>query len=515
MQLLADLQPPYEIPLLKRIMADVALLLPPQQSAWIELLRHGFLATGLTLPKAYLDRLKTLAQTVGANELQRLGDRWIAGIPQLPRLTHDEYYRRVGEWESSIGQATLLPAGINIIRALAIARPMVPAAGHAAGLEQLAQWAATTVPGAGPRSTALTSAAFRALSELPGVEGVAALGRLRGTITRASFQRVIDKEFGRAAAARGVDPEALTETTVADYALRNGAVEQTFDAYSVRLQVVEPGKSTLTWRTPAGKDQHSVPAGVKSNHAEALAELKATSKRLDSETAAQSRRIEGLWMTERSWPGAAFAKTYLAHGLLGWLARRLVWSIAEPGHEVSHAAVFADDAWRDAHGDAIDITPNATIRLWHPVTATPGERDAWAAWLTRTGFAQPFVQVHRVLHHPQASERDKSYTDGLRGRRARQSALRRATRTRGWQMGFFGGFDGGSEGAATRALPALGLSVELALKPYGEVAHNDIADGLEAGSLVFYREGRTPVALAQLPARVYSEVIREASALVA
>lgn len=513
MQLLSQLQAPYEIPLLKFVVADLVTLPPTQQSAWIELLRHSFSASGLTLSKGYLRRLSTLAQEVGTGELQRLSDRWFALLPQLPKLSWEEYRSRVDDFPSSIGHQTLLPAGINMVRALAIAKSLVPESGQVPGLERLAVWAATTVPSAGPRCTPLASAAFRALSNVPRDDGVAALGRLRGSITRASFQRVISKEITRAATARGVDPEVLAETAATDYGLRDGIAERMISGYTATLRILEPGKSSVTWRTPAGKDQRSVPAVVKTDHADELSDLKATSKQLNGETAAQARRLEGLWATERSWQAAAFAKTYLAHGLLGWLARRLVWEIKGEDRAESRSAVFESEAWRDARGDAVAVHPGATVRAWHPATANPAERADWAQWLSRTGTVQPFPQIHRSLHYPTAAEQHQSFTDALSGMRARQSALRRKATSSGWQMSFFGGFDGGSEGEVTRALSALGLSVGLGLTLHGPLDHNAIADELQAGSLRFYRRNQEAMALAQLPPRVYSEVLREAMAL--
>ena len=505
----------YPVPFLECIAAELNGLPASSRTAWQDLIEHGLTAGKLTLPKGYHSRLAELAQAVGGAELRNRSDRWLATIPQLPVLPWQDYQQLTGEYPGMGTDYQLLPPGVNVVRALLLARTSLDAENLATGVERLATWAAQTIKGRGLRSTTLFSAAIRTLSLLSSAEeGGAALSRLRGAITRASFRKKLDKELVDVSERLGVSVEDLVERGIEDHGLRDGIAERRVGKYIARVAVVEPGKSTLTWRKPDGKIQRSVPAAVKVDHPDLLADLKTSRKQLDKATSTQAARIERLYLTKRVWPLSAFAKTYLAHGLLGHLARSLVWWIMpakRPEHKRS--AVYSQGRWQTANGTPLQPEADSTVRLWHPAGIDPAETAAWSRWLDSTGTVQPFSQVRRTVYAPNATEIQRRACLSLLGHSAQQSRLRTRCLASGWQMQMFGGFDGGDANPITLALTDFQLVARLNARAPDDVEHNAIAKQVIAGELSWLDEASQPVQLPDVAARVYSEVVRSAIGL--
>ena len=511
----AAIQTPYRVEFVERIRADIAALPQPLQAHSVAFAKHALLADKLTLSKAYRTRLSELCAALGADELRDRAGGWLAGIATLPHLDWEAYRQHTGDYPSMGADPQLLPLGVNVTRALALAHSYVEGSGLSGSPERLAKWGARTVKGSGPRSMALFYAGIRTLSSLHDAEaGAAALGRIYGAVPRPSLRKKLDKELARVAKRLGVEVVDLVEQTTADHGLHDGQAEHPIGDYTAVITVDSPGKSSVSWRTTTGKSQRSTPASLKQDSAAELTGLKAKRKQLDTDLAAQASRLESYFLNDRTWPLAAFAKTYLEHGLLGWLAKRLVWSISADADGWDAAtAVWTGDVWRHSDGTALTPAAASYVRLWHPVAQPATLVKAWSAWLDASGTVQPFPQVRRAVYVPTQTELQQRAALDFVGQTAPQSRLRAACRKWGWQMGFFGGFDAGSEGQATMPIAAHGLTAAIELRIAGEVEHNAIAQRLESGPLVFRDSERRAVALDAFPARVYSEVVRSARGL--
>ena len=98
------------------------------------------------------------------------------------------------------------------------------------------------------------------------------------------------------------------------------------------------------------------------------------------------------------------------------------------------------------------------------------------------------------------------------GKIVRQHQVAALCRERGWTYRLQGTFD--SANTPTKALPAYGLQVELEAEPAGgEVAGSGIFVSLRTGNVRFSRNGKT-VKPADVPARCFSEAMRDVDLLV-
>jgi Domain of unknown function (DUF4132) len=157
---------------------------------------------------------------------------------------------------------------------------------------------------------------------------------------------------------------------------------------------------TLRFRTAGGKALKSVPAAVKRDHGERLAELKQAAKDVKAMAGAQRLRLERLLLGERTWTGADFRERYLDHALVGPLARRLIWAIDD------RSALSRDGAFVDASGAAV---PMATARRsGSGIPSTPSPRTSTrggASSRTRRSPSRSSRRTARSICSPTRSAR--------------------------------------------------------------------------------------------------------------
>jgi hypothetical protein len=116
----------------------------------------------------------------------------------------------------------------------------------------------------------------------------------------------------------------------------------------------------LRWFDAQGKQLKSAPAAAKTESAETLKELKGDLKDIQAMLAAQRERIDSLFPEQKSWPVAVWRERYVDHPLVGTIARHLIWE----ADGVSITVV--DGAPANVEGCAVELAPDATIRMWHP-----------------------------------------------------------------------------------------------------------------------------------------------------
>ena len=295
----------------------------------------------------------------------------------------------------------------------------------------------------GPLCPKAANAALTALAEHP--EGAAELGRLRAQLKGASAVRAVEAAIAKASERTGVAPDEFEERAVPDFglprevALGEHVAELTFDG--------------LRFRTSAGRTLKTVPAAVKADHAEELAELKRTAKDVKTMAAAQKIRLERLLMANREWSYDVWRARYADHGLVGQLARRLIWTF--DGRPATGELVSVDGA---------PVEPGP-VRLWHPVEAEPDDVGAWRRFLEEHEITQPFKQAHREVYVVTAAERETDfYSNRFAAHILRQHQMAALARERGWRYALQGGWDSG-DSKATLELPEHELTVEFWVEP--------------------------------------------------
>lgn len=378
-------------------------------------------------------------------------------------------------------------------------------------LGNLAEISFKKLPNWGALSNKVGNACLFVLESLPGLQPIAALSRLKLKVKYATAQTLIQKALGRAAAKMGISSAELEEIAVPTYGLdEQGRLEEKFGAFIAEVRIAGTQSVELSWRTQGGKPQKSIPAEVKTQHATELKVLKRTVTEIEKMLPAQRERIEKLFVAEREWDFESWRARYLNHPLLANMSRRLIWHFQNGERKAS--GIWRDGKLVDIDNKQIDwLTPETKVRLWHPIGFDIDTVSKWRKWLEGHEIVQPFKQAHRELYILTDAElATGTYSNRFAAHIIKQHQFAALARQRGWKYSLQGAFD--SANTPTLELPQWNLKVEFWVEGVGD--NDDISRAgiflcLSTDQVRFCRPDGEPIALSDVPALVFSEVMRD------
>lgn len=386
------------------------------------------------------------------------------------------------------------------------------------------------VPGVGPRDPKIANAAVYALSRTESGAALSALARLATTVTFKGTLKEVQKGLEVVAERLHVTPDDLLELGVPTLGLSGaGARAQALGDVEARLKV-DGGGAHLSFNR-GGKALKSMPAAVKKDFAEELADLRAAQKEAEKTVASLSQRLDGLMIQPRVWRGEAWLERYLAHPLAGTVARRLLWLVD------GVPALWADSDLRNSQHEPVSVLPTSEVALWHPIGRDVEEVLAWRTRLESLDIRQPFKQAWREVYVlTDAERRTDTYSNRFAGHILKQHQFHALAALRGWRNRLRLMVDD-SYPPAMRDLPAYGLRAEYWIEGVGEDYSTDSTDSgtylrLGTDQVRFYPLGApenhahaggggytmwvnqtqqpvAPLPLEQIPPRVLSEVLRD------
>ncbi|WP_310397813.1 DUF4132 domain-containing protein [Hymenobacter sp.] len=384
----------------------------------------------------------------------------------------------------------------------------------AATLQQLATLAAKCyrkIPGKGPLAMGVGNACLLTLSQL-GLPGVAALARVRAKIKQTNTQELIARYIEQGSRALGVSPAEIEDMATPDFGLQAGRCAEQFGEYTATLALAG-GKAEVHW-DKGGKALKTAAAALKTTHADELKNLKGTHAQAQQTYTALRDRLDRSFVDERRIPWPWFEQYYFGHGLVGELARPLIWRLHQPDGTFRDA-LWLNEQWQDAHGRPVPApAPDTELQLWHPVLAPAAEVLAWRALLERAQLRQPLKQAFRevyLLTPPE--ERTRTYSNRMAAHILKQHQFNSLAKLRGWKYSLLGAYDKGyNSDKATLALPAHQLQAEFWVSEVdADGAWNDtgIYHYVSTDQVRFTRRDDEAVALPDIPPLVFSEVMRD------
>ena len=366
------------------------------------------------------------------------------------------------------------------------------------------------VPSFGPLSQKAANAALNALADLP--EGATQLGRVRHQLKQANAIRAADAAIDRAAERLGIARPEFEERVVPDFRLDDsGRREMEIGEYTAELGLLDDLSTELRFRTASGKTIKSAPAAVRADHGGELADLRQTAKDVKTMAAAQRLRLERLLLDDRTWTAANWRARYMQHGLVGVLARRLIWIVETPEGPIS--VLPFEGRLIDRDGLPVPEPADETaVRLWHPATVPSDEVRAWRVALEEREVRQPFKQAHREVYLLTDAERQTAtYSNRFAAHILRQHQMAALARGRGWRYALQGAWDQPDE-EAELDLPAHGLRVSFWVeRPWDIEEWNDagVFSYVLSDQVRFLDPAGDPVRLDTLAPRVFSEAMRD------
>ncbi|MDU0372855.1 DUF4132 domain-containing protein [Hymenobacter endophyticus] len=483
----------------------------PPTAAWLGLLQRWQKATGSQPTAKLRQELDAATAAIGPDEVRAQGRTWLQLLIELPVKEQQHTYEYAsGSTHTYSSWEFLTEVNATVAKGLIWTLQPLSNAGLLEQLTALAAKCFRKIPGKGPLAAGLGNACLLALSQ-NGLPGVAALARVRSKIRQTNTQELIARYIAQESAKLGVSPAEIEDMAVPDFGLENGRLQEDFAEYTATLTLRE-GKAEVQW-LKADKALKSAPAALKASHPDELKELKAAQTQAQQTYTTQRDRLDRSFVDQRRIPWPWFEQYYFRHGLLSLLARPLIWRLHRPDSSVQDA-IFQEDAWQDALGHPVPTpTPDTKLQLWHPVLTSADEVLAWRRMLDTKQIRQPLKQAFRevyLLTPPE--ERTRTYSNRMAAHILKQHQFNSLAKLRGWRYSLLGAYDKGYDSeTASLPLPIHDLTAEFWVSEvYADGEWNDtgIYNYVSTDQVRFTRANE-PVPLPEVPALVFSEVMRD------
>jgi hypothetical protein len=486
---------------------DLKRMRPGQLSSWCPLLLHCQKAESSKPTQKWLKAANELLEAVGRNDFKGRVQHWFE-LVALPRPIHQE--PRSPEYDPDPDQL-IADANSVILKGLAWCCAGWKDTEMIRSVSRLAQVCFKKVPRLGARCPRVGNACLYSLSVTTTDEAAAELSRLNQLIKQPSARKILGKSLDKAAELSGQTREDLEESTVPTYGLdAEGCLKQSFGDFTAEYHIFGSDAFQLLWRKTDGKLQKSVPVEVKEKQAAELKTLKRTIQDIGKMLPAQRQRLERLLASEREWDFDKWRQRYLDHPLLAHLSRRLIWHFRQESQTAP--GIWLDGKIVDVHGRPLAwLSAKTKVRIWHPLGQDVEIVSSWRNWLESRQMTQPFKQAHREIYILTDAERQTdTYSNRFAAHILRQHQFTALAKDRGWTYRLQGAFD--SHNTPTLLLPQWNLAVEFWVDSPGD--RQDTADSgiflhVATDQVRFCEPGAGPKSLSEVPALIFSEVMRD------
>jgi hypothetical protein len=389
---------------------------------------------------------------------------------------------------------------------------MVAAAGVDAMAPRLGQYGELCfrkIPQVGARSIKLGNGAIQALALMGGPHAIAELTRLKTRVRYPLVVRRIEGVLAELASRLNVDAEELEEMSLPTYDLSvDGERRLAIGNGTAVLRIAGTRDVALSFVRPDGREVAAAPKALKETAPQELAAVRRLCKDIQDTLAGQAARIERLYLTTRTIPLDHWRARYLEHPLLAALTRRLIWHFEAAAGSV--AALPRGNALEDIDGRPVTLAPDAVVTLWHPLMTDAAAVLAWRQRLASAGAVQPFKQAHREIYLlTDAERRTEIYSNRFAAHLLRQHQFKALCDQRGWRYHLMGAWD--SHNIPTRVLPRRGISAEYWVNGTNndETTHAGVYTLIATDQVRFTGADGEPIALAGIPALLFSELMRD------
>ena len=376
------------------------------------------------------------------------------------------------------------------------------------------------IPMLGAVSQKVGFACVQGLGAMELNEAVCQLARLRVKVKYTVALRLIEKCLHEAALRTGLTVDELEDLAAPAYPLDcEGKTEIAIGDCTATIRLLQDGKVGVIWRNAEGKPVKAMPSHIKKALPKEVKSATAMAKELGEAYRAQRYRLESSFAGARTMSAAHWKKYFIDHSLLGLMGRELIWVFSNE-HGWEHSGIYGKGEVSNSRGEVLDVSLATTVRLWHPLSSQASELQQWRERVFQERVCQPFRQAFREFYQPTDSERQtRMYSNRFAGIVMRQHQFSSLCRARGWSYRLMGaGFDGFN--VPTKMLPSWNIHVEFYVdlssdrKPslresaLSEQSQSGINLFLGSDQVRFYRD-RKEIALDEVPAIVYSEVMRD------
>ncbi len=482
------------------------------RNGFYEMFYHTQKATAGKPPKKYLDKSRKIIEIIGAAAYKKHVQEWLEHI--ISMKTTQGAARQYSDYPGYIYYKLLEQKNAILAKGLVWSLVQFHDSKTLNILAQLTERAYKKVPGVGPAAGALGNACIYVLAHSKGLEGIGHLSRLRSVIRQNKAKKLIEKYLNAAAERLNIQPAEIEELSIPDFGLVEGSKILEFDDYALEFEVLGIGKAREQWIKPDGSLQKTVPAFVKKNkkHHSKFKKAKEEFKNIKKQLTAQRNRIDRSYVVNREIPYGNFEKYYIQHGLVGFLAKKLIWIFTNGKKEVE--VLRQNDIWQNVKGKEVKPTAETKVRLWHPVHAGVEGVIAWRDRLEVLQIRQPMKQAYREVYIlTDAEVNTRTYSNRMAAHLLKQHQFSALANLRGWKYSLLGAYDDGRDcEIAILPLKRYGLTAEYwinELYAEGEYSDSGILNYVSTDQVKFLNENQRTIDLVEVPKIVFSEVMRD------
>ena len=494
---------------------EIEALKRPEQDYWLQLFELFSRAKAARPSGRYLKNASKIIELIGPETYLDRVNPWLQFVYALKeietrrKVPYYGHYYYLHEYEFLHAQNHIFLKGLvwSLVR-FYDDRTII----NVARLAERSFW---KVPYLGAVATGVGNACLYTLANVDDRAGINQLSRLKFLIVQKNAQKQIKKYLEEASVKLGISAEEIEEMSVPAFGLKDGQKVYVFENYRLRLTTSGTDQFSKVWLRPDGRTQKTIPAFVKESmeHKRLLRKAKDDVKQMKNYLKTQKDRLERSYLLNRTWDCRDFLKFYLHHGLIGIVAKKLIWEFERDGKYLP--AFFSDGHWQDVDGQSIDwMAESSSVRLWHPIRSDSATVLSWRKRLEDLKISQPFRQVQREVYHLTDSElQSGAYTDRFANHLLKQHQFKALVAVKGWQYDLLGAFDDGrSNDTARKPLPGYQLETQFRISqaPSDETTNSArIFLRVLTGQLGFVKEENNPIDLREVPKIVLSEIMRD------
>ncbi|MEQ1344222.1 DUF4132 domain-containing protein [Acinetobacter seifertii] len=375
---------------------------------------------------------------------------------------------------------------------------------------KFAQYCYRKIYGIGAASSVIGNICLFILSK-KGFDGLAKLSFLQKKIRYELGQKVIRQALNDAAQENNLTIEQLKDVVCEDFEFEQGKSIHTtrWSDYDLVLQCMSDKRcDILIYEAQTQQYIDKEPKGFKTSSS--VKDLKKQVKLVSDVLNVESLRLEDAMISQRQWDYNFWQTYILNHGLLGWLAQKLIWKLHIADQTVH--AMYIHGQWLNAQAEILDIQPEqvVTLSLWHPIDSNSDEVKAWRVFLAEREILQSFKQAFRevyVLTPAEINAEIKSLRFAYHY--LKQSQFKAIANGRKWHYDIQGGWDNWN--VPVRHFVEADIQAILNIEtPQGNelVGSNGVYLYIKTQEIYFSRQGKS-LNFVDMPKLVFSEAMRD------
>lgn len=266
----------------------------------------------------------------------------------------------------------------------------------------------------------------------------AALMQLNGIaekVKHAGLQARARERIEHIAAARGLTSIELADRLVPDLGLdTRGCVSLNFGSRQFQVTLDDALKPRL--RDATGRLLKDLPKPGRGDDVElaeaAVLQFKALKKDAKAVAALHVPRLERAMCERRRWRPAVFESVFVAHPLMGLLARRLLWGVYRAGRLVGALRIAEDHSLADSEDCVYRLAEGVEVGIVHPLELPSELAAAFGGRFSDYEIVQPFRQLGRETYTVDPAERQAGELLRFKDRKTSAGALM-SLAARGWE----------------------------------------------------------------------------------